>query len=141
MSISKEVGANPVSTLPVPETHCPFCRHKLTDELFSLVKHKVKYRVNGKSIYLSYYDCPECGNRKVVQVDDDYTYKLLKSVENKIRLFMSIKQKGGSINKQEQVKFDKMRKDLASTRSKLTKSCNGANLCDGQTGKCFIVSI
>lgn len=141
MIMNNEVGQVNTSSIPIPETHCPFCGHRLTEHLASIVKHKVKYRYNGENIYLTYYDCPVCSNRKVVQIDDDYTYKLLKQIEIRFGTFMLIRNKGGNVSKQEQIKFDRIRRDLASSRSKLTKTCNGVELCDKSTGKQFIVSI
>ena len=51
------------------------------------IKHKQRLDMNdGRSIFITYFDCPSCGKCNVVQVDDKDTLELLDKVT---KLFVS----------------------------------------------------
>lgn len=51
------------------------------------IRHKQRLDMNdGRSIFVTYFDCPSCGKCNVVQVDDNDTLELLDKVT---KLFVS----------------------------------------------------
>lgn len=82
---------------------------------------------DGRSIRILYYDCPECGLRNVVQVDDEQTLELLSGLE---KLLVKVRKTQPTRNKKKGKKkykglFDTRRQLLVDTREALNKSVNG----------------
>ena len=48
---------------------CQGCGNKFTVNRDTAI-FKKEFMVNGQSIFLTYYDCPECGRRHYVQIDN-----------------------------------------------------------------------
>ena len=62
---------------------CEECKGKISvsrAEAPNSLTHKKEFNVNGKSIFLTYYDCPSCGRRHYVQIDDKTSLGELKKV-------------------------------------------------------------
>ena len=52
---------------------CEDCKQKFeiaSSEAAHSVTHKKEFNVNGQSIFLTYYDCPKCGRRNYVKIDE-----------------------------------------------------------------------
>lgn len=103
----------------------------------SSVVHKRKYDVNGQSIFLSYYDCPKCGRRHFVQIDNQATLNELREVE---RLFVKLavaKKKGKQPPQSQSAKFKRTREHLGDSRKQLMNQYTGKLLHDSETDSDF----
>lgn len=89
------------------------------------LKHKREYQVNGQSIFLTYYDCPFCGKRHLVQIDDKSSLQELERVKIQFVKLAVAKQKGKAIPKKQQEQFKKSRQHLSSYRANLMKEFTG----------------
>lgn len=101
------------------------------------VQHKKEYKVNGRSIFLTYYDCPSCGRRHFVQVDDRRTMEMLKADK---RLFIKLASKRAQdkpIQKSQLDKYKKRSNRLREYRSNLMKELTGSIIQDSETGASF----
>lgn len=82
---------------------------------------------DGQSIRVLYYDCPKCGLRNVVQVDNEQTLELLSGLE---KLLVKARKTKPTQNKNKGKKkykglFDTRRQLLVDTRKALNKNVNG----------------
>lgn len=101
--------------------------------------HKKEFNVESKSIYLTYYVCPNCGEKYFVQIDDDVSLAKLKIV-SKLFVKLSVKKhEGKSISKKQSANFKKIRKDLSDYRNKLVKEYEGKAAIDKESSDCFIL--
>ena len=101
------------------------------------ITHKREYKVNGRSIYLTYYDCPSCGRRHFVQIDDKQTLELLKSNR---KLFCKLSKKrinDVDIPKKQSDKYKKQTTHLRERRNILMRDFTGVMLHDDDTDKDF----
>lgn len=105
-----------------------------TAEAMVQVQHKKEYEVNGQSIFLTYYDCPECGRRHYVQIDDRKTLNELKVVSRQFVRLSVARKLGKTIPKSQTDAFKKKRQDLLQLRSDLKKRFTGTVLVDKDTG-------
>ena len=76
------------------------------DQAPNSLKHKKEYVANGQSIFLTYYDCPECGKRHFVQIDDEYSLNKLKHVTAEFRKLTALRIRGKSISKKQSSKIN-----------------------------------
>lgn len=98
-----------------------------------VVQHKKEFKVNGQSIFLTYYDCPECGRRHYVQIDTVATLQELKEVERMFIKLSVAKKKGKQPPQNQSAKFKKAREHLAQSRSELMKKFTGKLVHDSET--------
>lgn len=101
------------------------------------VTHKKKYEANGRSIFLTYYDCPKCGRRHFVQIDDNRTLELLKGEQRMFVKLAAKRTKDKSIPKSQSDKYKKQTKHLRDCRMKLMKEFTGVMLHDDETDTSF----
>lgn len=92
--------------------------------------NKKEYDYLGKSIWVMYYDCPHCGRRHMVQVDDEKSKQMLVKVSIMFAQLTNAKRKGKMISKKSSDKFKKARNDLSSYRMALAKELNGRMAVD-----------
>lgn len=114
---------------------CEECGNKFGISQAGGVTHKKEYVVNGRSIYLTFYDCPSCGRRHVTQIDDVSTVGLLKKYS---RMFASLAKKNLNsqpIAEKQLAKFKKQSQHLRNRRFELMKEFTGAVACDPVTGE------
>lgn len=95
--------------------------------------HKREFKSNGQSIFLTYYDCPHCGKRHFVQIDDISSLQELVRVTGEFRSLMVKRQKGKTISKKQSEKFKKSRQHLSDYRMNLMKEFTGKIAVD-ETG-------
>ncbi len=107
---------------PVSQEHAP---NSLT--------HKKEFKSNGQSIFLTYYDCPHCGKRHFVQIDDIASLQELVRITGEFRSLMAARQKGKTISKKQSEKFKKSRQHLSDYRMNLMKEFTGKLAMD-ETG-------
>lgn len=91
------------------------------DKAPNSLNHKKEFISNGQSIFLTYYDCPHCGRRHFVQIDDAHSLNELKSVTDEFYKLAAMRKKGKTISKKQSDKFQKSRQHLSEYRKNLMK--------------------
>lgn len=115
---------------------CEDCKQKFPvtqDQAPNSLTHKKEYKSNGQSIFLTYYDCPNCGRRHFVQIDDASSLQELVRVMNEFKSLAVKRQKGKTISKKQSDKFKKSRQYLSDYRTNLMKEFTGKTAVD-ETG-------
>lgn len=92
--------------------------------------HKKEYTVNNKKIFLTYYDCPHCGKRHFVQIDDVNSLQQLTNVKKQFVRFAAAKTKEKEIPKRQSEDFKKARQNLSVYRTNLMKEFTGKIITD-----------
>lgn len=121
---------------------CEDCKEKFritTDNAVNAVTHKKEFKVNGQSIFLTYYDCPKCGRRHYVQIDDATSLNKHKEVSRQFVKLVVAKKKGKEIPQKQSDKFKKARQHLSDYRRKLMKEYTGKLLHDNETDSDFVL--
>ena len=119
------------------KAECEDCKQRF--EVINNVTHKKEFNVNGKSIFLTYYDCPSCGRRHYAQIDDAVSLDKLKEVQVMFIQLSLMKQKGKEISKKQSAKFKKARQHLSDYRIKLMKEYTGKLIRNNETESEFIL--
>lgn len=105
---------------------CIECKYKFVlvqgDVLHSRVRYQDK---DGRSILLTYFDCPECGKRHIVQADNDYSLSLLLDVSKLVAKIAAKRSKGNKVPAKMQDKYHKANRHLDGYRKELMKSWTG----------------
>ncbi len=96
-----------------------------------------EFEVNGQSIFLTYYDCPNCGRRHFVQIDDAKSKQMLVGVSAKFVKLAAAKNKGKTITNNQSVKFKKAKQNLSDYRMTLMKEFTGKLIHDSEAGTDF----
>lgn len=101
---------------------CENCKQKfLFDNENASLNYQKEFNINGQSIFLTYYDCPTCGKRHFVQIDDIKSKQMLVCVTTMFTKLAVAKKKGKEISKKQSEKFKKARRDLSNYRMNLMK--------------------
>lgn len=119
---------------------CEGCKQKFeitSGEAAHSVTRKKEFNVNGQSIFLTYYDCPKCGRRHYVQIDDATSLNKLKEVSRQFVKLAVLKKKGKEIPQKQSAKFKKARQNLSDYRMNLMKEYTGKLLHDNETDSDF----
>ncbi len=112
---------------------CENCKKRFPisiDEAPNSINHKKEFEVNGQSIFLTYYDCPDCGKRHFVQIDDVKSLQELTKIKQQFVAFAVARKKGKSIPRKKSEKFKKARQDLSFYRTNLMKEFTGKTITD-----------
>ena len=112
---------------------CEDCKkkfHVAQDQASNSITYKKEFFSNGHSIFLTYYDCPHCGKRHFVQIDDTSSLQEFVKVKNQFVEFAIAKRKGKKISKKQSDKFKKARQHLAEYRMNLMKEFTGKSAID-----------
>ena len=115
---------------------CEDCKKKFPvsqEQAPTSLTHKREFKSNGQSIFLTYYDCPNCGRRHFVQIDDVSSLQELVRVTNEFKSLAIKRQKGKTISKKQSDKFKKSRQHLSDYRINLMKEFTGKIAVD-ETG-------
>lgn len=90
------------------------------------VKYKVLFKVkeDGRSIFVTYYDCPKCNKRHYVQVDDIKSNQMQEKVSLMFRSLSKKRLDYKDISKKQNEKFKKLNKKLEDYRFNLKKELN-----------------
>ena len=115
---------------------CEECKKKFNVSGF--ITHKKEFKVNGRSIYLTYYDCPQCGKRHFVQIDDKESLQELERNKIEFRKLAAKRKKDKPITKRQSENFKNSRQHLAEYRIKLMKEFTGKSIID-ESGTVFIL--
>lgn len=121
---------------------CEDCKQKFevsSGESAGKVNHKKEFNVNGKSIFLTYYDCLSCGRRHYVQIDDKTSLNKLREVSQQFVKLSVAKRKGKEIPQKQSAKFKKARQHLSDYRMNLMKQYTGKLIHDNETDSDFVL--
>lgn len=121
---------------------CEDCKHKFqisSGDSAGQVTHKKEFNVNGKSIFLTYYDCPSCGRRHYAQIDDATSLNKLKEVKNMFIKLSIVKKRGKEIPQKQLAKFKKARQHLSDYRMNLMKEYTGKSIHNDETDSNFVL--
>lgn len=121
---------------------CENCKEKFnitSGNEQNTITHKKEFSVNGKSIFLTYYDCPSCGRRHFVQIDNATTLRKLRDVSKQFAKLTIAKRKGKQISKEQSEKFKKTRKNLTESRMILMREYTGKLIHDNETDSDFVL--
>lgn len=116
---------------------CENCKQKFQIGEQNAVTHKRKLVVEGEVIYLTYYDCPSCGRRHFVQIDNDKTLQQLNDVTSRFKSLSVKRIKDQQISRKQSARFEKARKHLANGRIELMKKYTGKLVHDNETDSDF----
>lgn len=119
---------------------CEDCKMKFrisAGEAVNAVTHKKEFNVNGQSIFLTYYDCPSCGRRHYVQIDDKTSLNKLREVSQQFVKLSIAKKRGKDIPQKQSAKFKKARQNLSDYRMNLMKEYTGKLIHDNETDSDF----
>lgn len=94
---------------------------------------------DGKSICLTYYDCPKCGERYFVQIDDETSLSMLDSIKKTFIKLAYRKKCGKKVSKKENTKFAEARADLGKYRTNLMKIYTGKTVYDEESSKEYVL--
>lgn len=115
---------------------CEDCKERFPitqDEAPNSLNHKKEFTVNGKSIFLTYYDCPSCGRRHFVQIDDATSLYELSEVRKMFIKLSIMMREGEEIPRKQSAKFKKARQHLSDYRMKLMKEYTGKLIRNNET--------
>lgn len=116
---------------------CEDCKHHFqisSDEKVGIkVNHKKEFCVDDDVVYLTYYDCPKCHRRHIVQIDDELSLKELKDVSDMFTRLFILKKKNGNVSKKQSAKYKKAIKHLSETRRNLMTKYSGKIVYDPET--------
>lgn len=102
---------------------CIDCKEKITVTPSNLKKEKYHF-VEGKQsmwLWLTHYDCPQCGRIHYCQIDNEQTNALLIETSKTLARVAKYKGKGQTIPRKLQSKYKNSSKDLTLLRNKLMK--------------------
>ena len=118
---------------------CQRCKEAFNVSEENLVYQK-EFMYDEQSIFLTYFDCPKCGRRHFVQIDDQKSKELLERCKRDFVSLSIAKSKGHKIiKKNRKDKFDAERKYLSEFRNKLAKEYSGRQVVDLETGNTFVL--
>lgn len=91
-----------------------------------VVRYEVPFIVkkDGRSIFVTYYDCPECDRRHYVQIDDACSNQMKKETSMMFRKLSKKRINFEDIPKKQNEKFKKLNKKLEDYRFELKKELN-----------------
>lgn len=119
---------------------CEDCGMKFrisTQNAIGHLQHKKEYQAKGRSIYLTYYDCPSCGRRHFVQIDDNRTLEILKANQRMFTKLAAKRLRDKPIPQSQSDKYKKHTKHLCDCRTQLMKEFTGVMLHDDETDTSF----
>lgn len=117
-------------------TECVDCKQKF-EITNKNTTHKKKYKIEGQSIFLTYYDCPSCGRRHYVQIDDEVSLRKLNETKRQFVTLAIAKKKGKEVSKKQLAKFKKARQDLSDYRINLMREYSGKFVHDAEISTTF----
>lgn len=112
---------------------CMDCKENFEANVNNVKSMMVEYE--GNKLKIIYVDCPNCGKRHYVQIDNDESSSLM--VRN-LLMFKKLSKKklsGKSIGKTENKTFKGLREKLLDLRTELMKEYEGRIVTDTITGE------
>lgn len=115
---------------------CEDCKEKFTIDKDN-VTFKKEFKLNEQSIFITYYDCPRCGRRHYVQIDDSVSLEKLEEVQKQFVSLSVLRRRGKKVSKKRSDEFKESRTSLNEYRNALMKEYTGKLLHDNETDKDF----
>lgn len=116
------------------KVECKNCKSVFTIGPGNITFDKMYEDENGRSIFLTYFDCPDCQERHYVQVDNQQSREVKKKTQRMFAQLSVMRNKNKPIPRQQQNKFNKLRKNLNDRRFELMKQYDGSTVTDTETG-------
>lgn len=116
------------------KVECKKCKSIFTIGPGNITFDKMYEDENGRSIFLTYFDCPDCQERHYVQVDNQQSREVKKKTQRMFAQLSVMRNKNKPIPRQQQNKFNKLRKNLNDRRFELMKQYDGSTVTDTETG-------
>jgi len=113
---------------------CENCKYKIKLNSSS-VEVSTFITNDDKIVYITWYKCPECGRIHYIQIDDDYTRRLLEHCKDALKQAMVYNSKNQTPPKKIKQKLEKARKKLSNARLELMKQYNETVFKDVQSRK------
>ena len=114
---------------------CKNCKNRFRVGNDNITFDKHYKDVNGQSILLTYFDCPECKERHFVQIDNTHSREVKKKITKMFAKLSVMRSKNIQIPKQQQKKFGCLQNTLKMSRLQLMKSYDGSIVTDTETGE------
>lgn len=102
------------------------------------VVHRMAANVDGLQYFFVYYDCPHCGMRHFVQVDDTKSQQMLARLTCEMAKLRNVRARGKSFNKKQQRDFNAIRTDLSKYRNALMEQLTGKQATDA-AGNAYVL--
>lgn len=131
---------NEIAKAMAINVECIDCKARFSiesDKITNKITHKREFNVNGRSIFLTYYDCPKCGKRNFVQIDDVKSKQEFARISVEFMKLASMTNKGKTIPRKRSERFKKARQHLSEYRTTLMKEFTGKSIHDDETGMDF----
>lgn len=105
---------------------CESCNERFSVGVDNVeLKYGVPYITkDGRSIFITYYDCPKCDRRHYVQIDDARSNKMKKEVSVMFKRLSRKRLNFEDISKEQNERFKKLNKRLEDYRFELKKEFN-----------------
>ena len=116
------------------KVECKKCKSVFTIGPSNITFDKMYEDENGRSIFLTYFDCPDCQERHYVQVDNQQSREVKKKTQRMFAQLSAMRNKNRQIPKQQRNKFNRLRKNLNDRRFELMKQYDGSIVTDTETG-------
>lgn len=112
---------------------CSKCKHNFIVNRDNVIFNRHYKDEKGQSIFLTYFDCPECQERHFVQIDNTFSTDIRRKVQKMFIKFSVMNKQNKSIPKQQQDKFNKLKDNLKKKRFELMKKYDGSEVTDVET--------
>lgn len=107
---------------------CEGCREKFSVTGNDVIKRE--FEIEEQSIWLTYYDCPKCGKRHFVQIDDKRSNDILKTNLDQFTHNAALKTRGMKLRKKKVDQYKKTQLQLSRHRLGLMKTYQGKMILD-----------
>lgn len=108
---------------------CEGCEEKFNLDPDTVVNKK-EYTVKGRSIFLTYYDCPKCGRRHYSQIDDAKSLEMLAANEKQFVHNAVLRTRGKKVRKKKIDQYKDTMRHLANYRNELMKEFDGSTITE-----------
>lgn len=120
---------------------CESCKSVFDVNGTNVQEATIQILENGKMLDITYYDCPTCNKRHVVQLDDENTKALLSEVKKQMRNASKKKRQNKILGRRDAQKFEQIRADLRKMRSSLIVQYSGKHYMISDRQETVTVSI
>lgn len=99
---------------------CAGCKTKFQVDASNVAKKEFEAQ-DGNRVWITYYDCPECGRRHYVQIDDQNTNGVLVGLTKQMGKIAARKKKGLRVSQKQRTDFEETKRHLTELRIELMK--------------------
>lgn len=106
-------------------TVCAKCETGFNINATNVKEEQIVILEDDAKLFVTYYDCPKCGHRHMVQLDNETTKYLLNESKKCLRKAMAKRRKGKNVSKKIRQEYDKYDNDLKEMRDALNAQYQG----------------